>query len=160
MSNQNPRAGIPIFFGGLSLLVAIPARGIWVDIKFKDYSPGLTYIHSYFAKETDLCLDSRCYCVDVIAHILRMNQPPNLAILHSFQKKHRCPWMRLSGNLIDIFFCGSGSKAEWKGILAVGSISNLLVAKALKDHPSWLSKSLKGIISKFLNLLIIQESWR
>ena len=30
------------------------------------------------AKETDLCLDSRCYCVDVIAYIWRMNQPCNL----------------------------------------------------------------------------------
>ncbi len=37
-------------------------------------------------KETDLCLDSRCYCVDVIAHILRMNQPSNLAILKSCKK--------------------------------------------------------------------------
>ncbi len=26
-------------------------------------------------KETDLFLDSRCYCVNVIIHILRMNQP-------------------------------------------------------------------------------------
>ncbi len=33
------------------------------------------------SKEIDMCLDEICYCVNVIAYILRMNQPSNLAIL-------------------------------------------------------------------------------
>ena len=41
---------------------------------------GLCTFESLESKETDLCLDSKCYCVDVIAHNLRMNQPSNLAI--------------------------------------------------------------------------------
>ena len=39
------------------------------------------------SKEINLCLDSRCYCVDVIAHILRMNQPSNLAILNKMDAR-------------------------------------------------------------------------
>ena len=56
---------------GTMILIEID-NGLQVQL-----TPGIS-----ITKEIDLCLDSRCYCVDVIAHILRMSQPSNLAILN------------------------------------------------------------------------------